>query len=205
MARRRWWWLGLSVVAAAVVGKRAFFAWQQRGWLTRRRDERIAKGEPVIAPQPGDILLFHHGPRMRDVLIAMVTHSPFYHTALYAGDEHVIEARPQGVIYNDLKGREQHFVVLPAPEGKGSAALAWAKGQLGAPFDRMDFLVIFLEHIFTHWHINYTPQDRYTCAELVVSAFQHAGVRLIPEKAIDEIAPADLARLLPPAAAATRR
>jgi len=89
--------------------------------------------------------------------------------------------------------------VLPAPEGKGEAALAWARAQLGAKFDRLGLLVILLEHLFTHWHINYTPQNKYTCAELVATAFEHAGVRLVPEKALDEIAPADLARLLPPA------
>lgn len=198
MARKRWW-LALSVVASAVIGERVFFAWQQRGWLTRWRGVGQASGAKLIDPQPGDILLFHHGPRLRDILITMVTHSPFYHTALYAGSQHVVEARPQGVILNGLQGREHHFVVLPAPDGTGEAALAWARNQIGAKFDRLDFLVIFLEHIFTHWHINYTPYNRYTCAELVVTAFEHAGVRLVPGKLVDEIAPADLARLLPPA------
>jgi uncharacterized protein YycO len=198
MTRKRWWWLGLSVVASAVVGERLVFAWQQRAWLTRRRGEGSASGAKLITPQPGDILLFHHVARLRDVLITMVTHSPFYHAALYAGNQHAVEARPQGVICNELWGREHNYVVLPAPEGKGEAALAWAKGQLGAKFDRLDLLVIFLEHLLTHWHINYTPHDKYTCAELVATAFDHAGVRLVPDKALDEIAPADLARLLPP-------
>lgn len=199
MTSKRSWGLGLSIVAGAVIGERALFAWRQRGWLTRRRGEGAATGANEITPHPGDILLFTHGPRLRDVLIVMVTRSPFYHAALYAGDGQVIEARPQGVIHNDLQGREHHFAVLPAPEGKGEAALAWAKAHLGARFDRLDLLVIFLEHLFTHWHINYTPGDKYTCAELVATAFQHAGVRLVPEKELDEIAPADLARLLPPA------
>jgi hypothetical protein len=42
-----------------------------------------------------------------------------------------------------------------------------------------------------------SANGRYTCAELVVTAYQQAGVRLIPEKDVDEIAPGDLARLLP--------
>jgi hypothetical protein len=61
----------------------------------------------------------------------------------------------------------------------------------------MDFLVIFLEHILKYWHINHTPEGKYTCAELVTMAFLHAGVRLVPDKEPGEIAPADLARLLP--------
>lgn len=56
--------------------------------------------------------------------------------------------------------------------------------------------VIALEHIFTHWHINYTTPDRYTCAEFVATAFDHAGVRLFPKMDLDEIAPANLAALL---------
>jgi uncharacterized protein YycO len=196
--RRRWWLAGVVLfvgIASWSVSRR-----MRRGWLAHRRGEGPAAEEGAeIPPRPGDILLFHHVARLRDVLITMVTHSPFYHTALYAGNGRVIEARPQGVIDNDLRGREHNFVVIPAPEGKGEAALTWARGQLGAPFDRFDFLVIFLEHVFTHWHINYTPHGKYTCAELVVTAYQQAGVRLIPEKDVDEIAPADLARLLPPA------
>ncbi len=184
------------MVAARLIATRRTRAWNRH---QRGRDPAHTEGRE-IDPKPGDILLFHHVARLRDILIVLVTRSPFYHAALYAGEMRVIEARPQGVIHNDLKGREQNFVVLPAPQAKGEAALAWAKCQLGARFDRGDFLIIFLEHIFTHWHINYTTPDMYTCAELVTAAFQQAGVELVPGKDPDEVAPADLARLLPPAA-----
>jgi hypothetical protein len=197
MQRKRWWGVFILVGTAA-----ALVRWRltprRRAWLTHRHGEGpLAESGQEIEPRPGDILLFHHIARLRDLLITMVTHSPFYHTALYAGDGHVVEARPQGVIFNDLQGRERNFVVVPAPEGKGEAALAWAKTRLGAQFDRLDFGVIFLEHVFKSWHINYTPKNRYTCAELVATAYEHAGVRLVPGKAIDEIEPADLARLIP--------
>jgi hypothetical protein len=197
MKQKRWWGLVLLAGSAA-----ALIRWRltprRRAWLQHQRGGGpAAEAGQEIQPQRGDILLFHHIARVRDLLITLVTHSPFYHTALYAGEGHVIEARPQGVIYNDLLGREQNFVVVPAPEGKGEAALAWAKTQLGAKFDRLDFAVILLEHLFKYWHINYTPQGRYTCAELVITAFEEAGVRLIPEKAVDEVEPADLARLIP--------
>ena len=199
MPRNRKWLLGLAGLAGAMV---VLMRWRltpgRRAWLTHRRGEGpVAEAWKEIAPQPGDILLFHHVARLRDLLITMVTHSPFYHTALYAGEGRVVEARPQGVIDNDLRGRERNFVVIPAPEGQGEAALAWAKTQLGAKFDRLDFVVIFLEHVFKQWHINYTPRGRYTCAELVVTAFDRAGVSLVPGKALDEVEPADLARLIP--------
>jgi hypothetical protein len=59
---------------------------------------------------------------------------------------------------------------------------------------------IHIEHLFKHWHINHAPHGKYTCAELVATAFLQVGVRLVPDKDPDEIAPADLARLLPPEA-----
>jgi len=64
--------------------------------------------------------------------------SPFYHAGLYAGDGHVLEARPQGVSRNDLRGRERSCVVVPAPEGKGAEALTWAEGEIGDRFDRAE-------------------------------------------------------------------
>lgn len=199
---KRGGWLAVAALVTAA-GALAFWttARRHRVWLKHRR-AAIGSGDEAVEPKPGDILLFHHIARLRDLLITMVTHSPFYHAALYAGDGCVVEARPQGVIENDLRGREQNIVVLPAPEGKGEAALAWARTQLGDPFDRMDLFVIFLEHVFRHWHINYAPYGRYTCAELVTKAFLQAGVRLVPDKEPSEVAPADLARLLPPAVAA---
>jgi hypothetical protein len=197
-SRRIGGWKFLLLVGSAAALVRWRLTPRRWAWLTHRRGEgAVAAAGQEIQPKPGDILLFHHIARLRDLLITMVTHSPFYHTALYAGDGRVVEARPQGVIDNDLRGREQNYVVVPAPEGKGEAALAWARTQLGAKFDRLDFAVILFEHVFRYWHINYTPQGRYTCAELVVMAFEHAGVRLVPEKAIDEIEPADLGRLIP--------
>jgi hypothetical protein len=54
-----------------------------------------------------------------------------------------------------------------------------------------------LDRIFIHWDINYTTPDRFTCAEFVTTAFDHAGVHLFPGRDRDELSPADLSRLLP--------
>lgn len=155
--------------------------------------EKAQRGD---GPYPGDILLFFRPARKRDYIIQMFTNSPFYHAALYAGEGQVIEARPRGVARNDLRGREENFVVAPAPEGKGAEALAWAETRIGDAFNRNDMLVIALEHLFTHWDINYTTPNEYTCAEFVTTAYQHAGVRLFPDLDLDEVAPANLAAFL---------
>lgn len=150
-------------------------------------------------PQPGDVLLFAHATGLNRV-ITFFTRSRYYHVAIYAGDFHVVEARPQGVVSRDLRGPEgTHFcAILSNPAGKGDEALAWAKSQIGGKYDRWDILVIILEHVFTHLHLNYAPPGRFSCGEFVARAFQEAGARLFPDRDTDDIVPADFARLLPP-------
>jgi hypothetical protein len=148
-------------------------------------------------PKPGDVLLFYRPRRGRDYFIRWFTRSPFYHAAIFAGDEHVIEARPAGVGKNSIADREGDYVVAPAPDGKGAAALAWAQTQIGDAFDNKDFFVIALEHIFVGWHINYAPPGRYSCAGFVTDAFVHSGFTPFPGRLPDEISPSDWARYLP--------
>ena len=148
-------------------------------------------------PRPGDVLLFYRPRRGRDYIIRVLTHSPFYHAALFDSPGYVLEARPAGVGRNSLAGREDGFVIVPAPEGKGADALAWARTQIGAHFDRKDFVVIFLEHLFVGWHINYAPLNRYTCAELVTKAFRSVGFDPFPGRENSEIDPTDWAKFLP--------
>jgi len=150
-------------------------------------------------PQPGDVLLFAHATGWNR-LITFFTRSPFYHVAISAGDVLVVEARPQGVVCRDLRGPEgTHFcAILPDPDGQGLEALAWAQSQIGGKYDRWDTLVIILEHIFKHLHLNYAPPGRFSCGEFVARAFAEAGVRLFPDRDTAGIVPGDFACLLPP-------
>ena len=183
----------LGLGGALIIGMTA-------GMLNERRVPNPAKtppDDPLRHPQPGDVLLFYRPRRGTDYLIRWFTRSPFYHAALYAGDGSVIEARPVGVAHNSLAGRDDGFIVAPAPQDKGADALAWAKTQLGDQFDHRDFLVVFLEHVFVGWHINYTPPGRYDCAGFVTDAFRHAGFDPFPDRHPSEIDPADWTRYLP--------
>ncbi len=152
-------------------------------------------------PLPGDVLLFAHATGWNR-LITFFTRSIFYHVAIYADDFQVVEARPQGVVSRDLRGPEgTHFcAVLPDPNRRGRAALDWAQGQIGGRYDRWDVLVIILEHVFTHLHLNYAPPGRFSCGEFVARAFEEAGARLFPDRDAADIVPGDFARLLPPGA-----
>jgi len=146
-------------------------------------------------PRPGDILLFVRPHRFFDYVIKLCTLSKYYHVAIYAGNGHVVEARPKGIVQNGLEGREGGYDVIPAPEGRGSAALAWALTQLGEGFDRWNMLVVLLEHIFVRIRLNRTPHGKYSCGEFAATAFHHAGIRLFPDRDLNDIEPKDFASL----------
>ena len=166
--------------------------------MTTQKNAKLEAAVPVM-PLPGDVLLFAHATGW-NLLITFFTRSSFYHVALYAGDFHVVEARPQGVVSRDLRGPEgTHFcAILPDPDGHGPAALAWAQGQIGGRYDRWDVLVIILEHIFTHLHLSYAPPGRFSCGEFIARAFEEVGARLFPGREAADIVPGDFARFLPP-------
>ena len=149
-----------------------------------------------LTPMPGDILLFNHAKGLNK-LITGFTRSPFYHAGLYAGEGNTVEARTCGVVRENLRGRETDFVVAPAPEGKGVAALAWAETQIGDAYDHLDIAVIILDRLCRFIHFEYTPRNKYTCGEFVATAFDKAGIRLIPERDLGDVVPGDFARFVP--------
>ncbi|BDI34526.1 hypothetical protein CCAX7_65770 [Capsulimonas corticalis] len=157
-----------------------------------------ASGASAPPPaKPGDLLLFVRPHRLLDYVIKLFTLSRYYHVGIYAGDGHVLEARPKGVGRNSLADRKGGYVVAPAPHGKGAEALAWAETQIGANFDRWNMVHVLLEHIFVKIQLNIVPSGKYSCGELAATAFYHAGVRLFPDRDLDDIEPKDFARFLP--------
>ena len=191
---------GLPLWALAVGGVVAVLvAGACVGMLRERRvpDPGTAPDELSSHPRVGDILLFYRPRRGRDYIIRWFTHSPFYHAAFYAGADTVLEARPAGVHRNSLAGRTRDYLVVPAPGGKGEAALAWATTRIGDPYDVAVGVIIGLEHLFTRWHINYTPPGKYSCSELIADAFGHVGFDPFPGLKPYETAPGDWATYLP--------
>ncbi len=148
-------------------------------------------------PQPGDICLFYNA-RGLARLITWFTRSRFYHVALYAGDECVIEARPRGVVQRDLRKAGEHdYLILPAPNNKGAQALKWAADQLGDGYDVPGVIVLVLERLFDNLHLNYKPtRNRFSCGELVLCAFRVNGVDLLPDYSPENVVPADFAQLI---------
>ena len=171
-------------------------------YLRHRRTEAGSAAEASALPagfrepQPGDILLFHNA-RGMNKLITGFTRSPFYHVGLYAGEGKAVEARTPGVIRDDLRDRKNDFVTVPAPEGKGKAALRWAEAQIGDAYDDLDIAVIILDRLCRFLRFNYTPRDKFTCGEFVATAFDKADAPLFPERDLGSIVPADFAPLAP--------
>jgi len=67
--RKRYWGLAALLIAVGVLGGLVSRK-KNQGWLAHRRGEGPSgEARAEIAPRPGDILLFHHVARLRDVLI----------------------------------------------------------------------------------------------------------------------------------------
>lgn len=146
--------------------------------------------------KPGDICLFYNA-RGICRLITWFTKSPFYHVAIYEGDEHVVESRPIGVIRRDLREGQNDYLVIPAPENKGIKALNWARKQIGDGYDVPGVAVLVLERLFTNLHINYkSPNTRFSCGEFVLCAFKEVGMDLLPGQKTETAVPADFEVLL---------
>lgn len=148
-------------------------------------------------PRPGDILLFYRARRMNR-LITWFSGSQYYHVAIYAGDHSIIEARIYGVVHSDLRTRRggHEFVVIPAPQDRGQAALDWARKQLGYGYAFGSVLAIMLERVFQRLELNVTQPQQFSCGELIAEAFSEAGVRLFPDQDLEDVAPWHFARLL---------
>ena len=155
--------------------------------------------EPPLTASPGDIILFCGPHNALSAIISLFTRSKFYHVAIVAGRNDIIEAVPQGVMRTSMNSKRNHkFVAIPAPTASaGLAALKWAEVQVGDGYDPADVVAIVLERIFRHLHINLVHGDRYTCGEFVATAFDKAGLRLFPDIDCEAVVPPDFARLLP--------
>ena len=152
-----------------------------------------------LTASPGDIVIFYGPHNPLSAAISLLTRSTFYHVAIVAEHNDVIEATPKGVMRTSMDSKRNHkFVAIPAPsESAGRAALKWAEAQVGDGYDPADLLAIVLDRMFRHLHINLVHGDRYTCGEFVATAFDKAGLRLFPDIDCEAVVPADFARLLP--------
>ncbi len=150
--------------------------------------------------KPGDILLFYRA-RGINRIISAFSRSRYYHVGIYAGDFWIVEARPEGIVRRDLRqpGGGQHFRVIQAPGGRevGEKALEYALAQIGGNYAVLSVFALVFDRTFNFARFNLRQRDRFSCGELVVKAFAHAGQRLFPRREAEVIAPWDFTHLLP--------
>jgi uncharacterized protein YycO len=168
--------------------------------LTTLLAKPAAKSQKVnVEAQPGDLLLFTRA-RGLNRTITWLTRSRYYHVGIYVGNNHVVEARPRGVVRRDLNGPDgdKSFVVIPSPINgdQRKAALRWAEAQVGDPYDPVSAFVIILDQLFG-CSIPYATNSRFSCGEYVTQAFAHAGADLFPSREPSTVVPADFEQFLP--------
>ena len=195
----------VGLIAGALTAAAATLYWNRlRKAEQLLESHRSGADSSSRAPKPGDILLFYDA-RGIDRLITGFTGSPFYHVALYAGSQATVEATTPGVMLRDLRDRKEPYIVIPAPAGKGKAALEWAKTQIGDSYDNLDIAIIVLDRLCRFVHFNYTPGGRYSCGEFVAMAFDQAGIRLFEDRDLNDVVPGDFARFAPAASSTKKR
>ncbi len=152
---------------------------------------------------PGDILLFRHASGWSR-LIPFLSGSRYHHVGLYAGNGWVVESRVTGVVKRDLEAAKVRLRVrvMPAPGGPevGRRALAWAETQVGVPYAYGSIVALMvdrlLEPLFGSVDVIWRQRDRVSCAQLVVQAYEAAGVTLFPGAEPEQVAPWDFELLL---------
>lgn len=116
------------------------------------------------------------------------------HAALLLDDGQVLDATPsRGVALHepDIYAREQAFDLVlpdgtPFPKEVLDRAEAWARSQEGDHYDWGGICALALRS--DDWH---TP-GRWFCSELVIGAFEAAGLPLVQTDHLDRISPRDL-------------
>lgn len=148
-------------------------------------------------PRPGDILLFYNAGGLAR-LVTWYSGSPFYHVAIYAGEGHVLEARPRGVVRRDLSGPigGRDFAVIRAPGQSGPEALAWAQRHLGDNYGFLNVAGLMLDRVFQHLNLNRTLPGQWSCGDYVATAFAQAGHDLFAGRNSANLLPKDFALLL---------
>jgi len=193
----------LSIVLLAIVAVFGFFKVMDA--VDPEVDEPDGEDDREIDPElpqirPGDVLLFNRAKGLNRI-ITWFTKSPFYHVGISLGDNHVVEARPRGVVIRDLTGPDgdKRFEIIPREtfgEEISLRALEWAKSQLGDGYDPFNVLSIVLDRTFACCAVNASLPDHWACGEFVVTAFEKADKKLF-DKPAAAIVPADFARFLP--------
>ena len=149
----------------------------------------------------GDLLFYRAEPSsFIERMIARITHGPFSHVAIDAGDGMIVEAQASGVrqvpFPTAQSSRMVRFAPLPASPHSESVAFGWLKSKIGAHYGWLDILDALL-HLM-HLAVYLGRPNEFDCSDLAACfAALWTNDSTLMNQVLDErqdISPNDLAR-----------
>jgi len=147
--------------------------------------------------KPGDIITFR-GETVLGKIIRWATMSNYNHSALYIGNQEIIEALSNGIVISDINERldnskEEVYIdrVKNFDTSKTDALIEYAKTFLNTKYDWIGLLGILtkysvrrlgLDKWITFWGRNrIEDQRKLWCSEYVGLVFKKFGIVFVPE------------------------
>lgn len=132
-------------------------------------------------------LAFYKGAGLSAWAIRTVTWSAYDHVALLLPDGSVLDVEPGAGVSEHLATRKPDAVcAVDAPDDVLDAALAWARTQIGKPYDWTAVIGIGL-------HRDWRQTGSFFCSELIALGFESVGIPLLHTTHMNRITPADIA------------
>jgi len=128
--------------------------------------------------------------------IKILTNSEYAHTAMYMGDETLIESNfEKGVCkvpltkYNEFDVY-RHVAITPI---KQKEVCDWAETKIGYKYDFLGIFGIFLSMLKNRKSNPFDDKDSYWCSELVSDAYINNGIFMCVDSQTWTVTPNDLA------------
>lgn len=122
-----------------------------------------------------DILLKKNGKSIINKIIHFCTNDIYNHAQLYIGDYHIVDAMPNGVKIRNFDNSLGEFDVYrytgKITNEQYKKIEEFIQKTINAKYD---FLQLMLQAL----HINFGTPKKYICIELVIKAFEYAGVNM---------------------------
>lgn len=122
-----------------------------------------------------DIILKKNAKNIIQKIICKVTKDKYFHAEVYLGDYHIVDAMPNGVKIRNFDNSLGEFDVYrytgKITNEQYKKIEEFIQKTINAKYD---FLQLMLQAL----HINFGTPKKYICIELVIKAFEYAGVNM---------------------------
>jgi uncharacterized protein YycO len=130
----------------------------------------------------GDLLIVYDDLSWMGRLIRLLTKSKYVHVATIVDDNgDVVEGAPQGVVNNNVKNftNIEHYRINNITDDQKKIVVDFLKSEVGMPYDFLG--IIYLTWLIITFNTKarnaWDDKNKWTCTELVATAFDKAGIR----------------------------